>query len=256
MGRKYLIAANWKMNKTVPECVDFVQEFLLMTDRIPDVDIILLPPFTALERVSRALEGSSIGLAAQNMHWEGSGAFTGEISPIQLRDVGCQSVLIGHSERRQYFGESDGEISRKVNSAIQEGITPVLCIGETLGEREYGKALEVIERQLRGGTEDIMLETGTELIIAYEPVWAIGTGKTATPPEAQEIHGFIRGLIATLFGNDISSSLRIIYGGSVNRENAGMLLKMEDIDGALVGGASLVPQSFIEIIKAVDGGGE
>lgn len=248
---KPLIVANWKMNKTVPECVDFVQEFLPMLEEIQDVDIVLSPPFTALEPVARALEGSLVGLAAQNMHWEEAGAFTGEISPIQLRDVGCHFVVIGHSERRQYFGESDGEISRKVSSAMQEGIIPILCIGETLGERDYGKTLEVVERQLRGAIESIILETGSELVIAYEPVWAIGTGKTATPQEAQETHGFIRGLLSSLFGAEKSLSVRILYGGSVNGGNAGILLKMEDIDGALVGGASLAPQSYFEIIKAV-----
>jgi triosephosphate isomerase len=253
MNKRPLIVANWKMNKTVPECVDFVQEFLPMAEGVPVVDIVLSPPFTALDPVSRALKGSLIRLAAQNMHWEEAGAFTGEVSPIQLRDVGCHFVIIGHSERRQFFGESDGEISRKVCAALQEGIIPLLCIGETLGEREYGKTFEVAERQLRSGTEGVVLETGAELVVAYEPVWAIGTGKTATPQEAQEIHGFIRGLLSNLFGTEVGSTMRILYGGSVNGENAGILLEMEDIDGALVGGASLAPQSFAEIIKAVIG---
>lgn len=251
MERKPLIVANWKMNKTVPECVDFVQEFIHLIATVPDVDVVLSPPFTALVPVAKALEGSHVGLAAQNMHWEEGGAFTGEISSIQLRDVGCHYVIIGHSERRQYFGESDGEVSRKVGSALQEGVVPILCIGETLGEREYEKTLEVIERQLRGGTDGAVLETGNELVVAYEPVWAIGTGKTATPQEAQEVHRFIRGLLSNLFGEEVSLHTRILYGGSVKPDNMATLMKMADIDGALVGGASLAPESFTEIIKSV-----
>jgi len=251
MKRKPFIVANWKMNKTVPECVDFVQEFRQLLAGDPDVDVVLSPSFTALAPVARALEGSRVGLAAQNMHWEDAGAFTGEISPIQLRDLGCRYVIIGHSERRQYFGESDGEISRKVSAAFQEGVIPVLCVGETLGERDYGKTFEVIERQLRGGTDGIVLETRTELVVAYEPVWAIGTGKTASPQEAQEVHHFIRGLLANLFGAEVSLSVRVIYGGSVKPENMADLMEMADIDGALVGGASLEPESFAEIIKSV-----
>jgi triosephosphate isomerase len=253
MNRKLLIVANWKMNKTVPECVDFVQEFLPMVENLPGVDVVISPPFTALEAVSRALRGSLVGLAAQDVHWEESGAFTGEVSPVQLRDVGCHFVIVGHSERRQYFGESDGEVSRKAGAAIQEGMIPILCIGETLGEREYEKTFEVVERQLRGATEGLVLESGTELVVAYEPVWAIGTGKTATPQEAREIHGFIRGLSANLFGTEVASSMKILYGGSVNEENARTLLEMEEIDGALVGGASLAPQSFAAIVRAVKG---
>ena len=251
MKRKPLIVANWKMNKTVPECVDFVQEFVQFLEEGPDVDVVLSPSFTALVSAAKALEGSGVGLAAQNMHWEDSGAFTGEISPIQLRDIGCRYVIIGHSERRQYFGESDGEISRKVGASLQEGIVPILCVGETLGERDYGKTFEVIERQLHGGTEGAVLETGTELVVAYEPVWAIGTGKTAFPQEAQEVHHFIRGLLTNLFGAEVSASVRTLYGGSVKPENMASLMEMVDIDGALVGGASLAPESFANIIKSV-----
>jgi len=251
MDGRPLIVANWKMYKTVPECVDFVQEFLPLIETVQSIDVVLSPPFTALAPVAKALEGSPVALGAQNMHWEEDGAFTGEISPIQLRDAGCSYVIIGHSERRQYFGESDGEVSRKICSALQEGIIPILCIGETLGEREYGKAFEVVERQFRGGTDGVMLETGTELVVAYEPVWAIGTGKTATPEEAQEVHHFIRGLVSNIFGKELAPYVRILYGGSVKRENTKLLMEMEDIDGALVGGASLEPESFAEMIKVV-----
>jgi len=251
MKRKPLIVANWKMNKTVPECVDFVQEFLQFLEGGPDVDVVVSPSFTALAPAAKALQSSGVDLAAQNMHWEDAGAFTGEISPIQLRDIGCRYVIIGHSERRQYFGESDGEISRKVGASLQEGIVPILCVGETLGERDYGKTFEVIERQLHGGTDGSVLEAGTELVVAYEPVWAIGTGKTASPQEAQEVHHFIRGLLTSLFGAVVSASVRILYGGSVKPENMAPLMEMADIDGALVGGASLAPESFANIIKSV-----
>lgn len=250
MKPRPLIVANWKMNKTVPESVDFVQEFLQFLTEDPGVEVVLSPPFTALAPVGKALEGSAVGLGAQNMHWEDSGAFTGEISPIQLRDIGCRYVLVGHSERRQYFGESDGEISRKISAALREGLVPILCVGETLGERDYGKTFDVIERQLRGATEGAVLEDGSEIVVAYEPIWAIGTGKTATPEEAQEVHHFIRGLTASLFGGEVSKAVRILYGGSVNPENMAFLMEMADVDGVLVGGASLMPESFAQIARS------
>jgi triosephosphate isomerase len=250
MERIPLIVANWKMNKTVPECVDFVQEFLQFLDGRQGADIVLSPSFTALAHTARALEGSGVELAAQNMHWEEAGAFTGEISPVQLRDLGCRYVIIGHSERRQYFGESDGEISRKINASLREGIVPILCVGETLGERDYGKTFEVVERQLHGGTEGAVLEAGAELVVAYEPVWAIGTGKTASPQEAQEVHHFIRGLLTNLFGQEVSIATRVLYGGSVRPDNTAPLMEMADIDGALVGGASLDPESFAGMVKS------
>jgi triosephosphate isomerase len=253
MDRKPLIVANWKMNKTIDESVDFVEEFLPLVSGVEDVDMALAPPFLSLPPVGGALKGSMVSLAAQNMHWEEAGAFTGEISPVMLRDVGCRHVILGHSERRQFFGEGDGEVSRKVQAALQEGIIPILCVGETLGERDYGKTFDTVGGQLTGGLADVVLETGNELVLAYEPVWAIGTGKTASPEEAQEVHAFARSLLASAFGNDIAGAIRILYGGSVKPDNAGALMDMADIDGALVGGASLDPDSFAGIIKAVTG---
>ena len=247
MGRTPFIVANWKMNKTVAEAVDFVEEFLPLLPAGLQVEVALAPPHTALMSVGKALQGSGVALAAQNMHWEEAGAFTGEVSPVMVRDLGCRYVIIGHSERRQFFGEGDGEVARKVTSAMREGVTPILCIGETLGEREYGKTFETVERQLRGGLEGTVLESGLELTLAYEPVWAIGTGKTATPQEAQEVHHFIRGLLSSLYGAELSGRVRILYGVSVKPENAGALMSMDDIDGALVGGASLDPVSFAGI---------
>jgi len=250
MARRPLIAANWKMNKTISESVEFVQQFLPLVSGSGEVDSAIAPPPTALAAVGKALNGSPTALAAQNMHWAVSGAFTGEISPVMLRDVGCTLAIIGHSERRQFFGEGDGEVARKVAAALGEGLTPILCVGETLGEREYGKTFEVVERQLLGGLEGTVVGSGAELVIAYEPVWAIGTGKTATPGEAQEVHGFIRGLMAGLVGEEVSDGIRILYGGSVKPDNCSSLMEMKDIDGALVGGASLDPENFAGIIKA------
>lgn len=253
MERKPFILANWKMNKTVDESVDFVEEFLPMVADEVGVEVALAPSFVSLAAVSRALAGSAVGLAAQNMHWEEGGAFTGEVSPVMLRDAGCRYVILGHSERRQFFGEGDGEVSRKVQAALREGITPVVCVGETLGERDYGKTFDTVGVQIHGGLADVVLESGREIVLAYEPVWAIGTGKTASPEEAQEVQSFARTQLADLFGGEVAGSVRILYGGSVKPENIGALMAMDDIDGALVGGASLEPESFAGIIKAVIG---
>jgi len=251
MERIPLIVANWKMNKTVDESVDFVEEFLPLISGVGDVDTALAPPFLSLQPVAGALDGSRVALAAQNMHWEEAGAFTGEISPVMLKDIGCRYVILGHSERRQFFGEGDGEVSRKVQAALQEGIIPILCVGETLGERNYGKTFDTVGGQLSGALAETVLETGLELVVAYEPVWAIGTGKTASPEEAQEVHAFARSQLGSAFGSDVAGRIRILYGGSVKPENAAALMKMTDIDGALVGGASLDPDSFAGIIRAV-----
>jgi triosephosphate isomerase len=251
MERRPLIVANWKMNKTVAESVDFVEEFMPLVASVEAVDIALAPPFISLMPVSRALKGSRVELAAQNMHWEEAGAYTGEVSPVMLRESGCRYVILGHSERRQFFGEGDGEVSRKMLAALREGIIPILCVGETLGERDYGKTFDTIGGQLSGGLADVELESGKELVVAYEPVWAIGTGKTASPEEAQEVHSFARSQLAGIFGNSIAESVRILYGGSVKPENVDTLMTMVDIDGALVGGASMDPDSFAGIINAV-----
>ncbi|GBE14251.1 MAG TPA: triose-phosphate isomerase [Proteobacteria bacterium] len=247
---KSLIAANWKMHKTVPEALDMIQELLQEIGHAPDdVDVVVAPPFTALYPVGLALEGTGISLAGQNMFWEEEGAYTGEISPGMLRDLDCRFVILGHSERRQFFGDGDGEVGRKVNTAVREGLIPILCVGETLGEREYGKTLDVIERQVRGGTHDTVLDDGSELVLAYEPVWAIGTGKTSFPETAQEVHGFIRGILSSIFGDKTAGDIRILYGGSVKPDNVDELMGMPDINGALVGGAGLKADSFSRIIR-------
>jgi triosephosphate isomerase len=251
MERKPLIVANWKMNKTVDESVDFVNEFISLVSDERDADMALAPSFISLTSVAESLGDGPVALAAQNMHWEEAGAYTGEISSTMLKDAGCSYVILGHSERRQFFGEGDGEVSRKVQAALREGITPILCVGETLGERDYGKTFDTVGTQIGGGLTDVVLESGHEMVLAYEPVWAIGTGKTAGPEEAQEVHAFIRNQLGSLFGRHIADSIRILYGGSVKPDNARALMSMDDIDGALVGGASMEPESFARIIKAV-----
>ncbi len=251
--RRPLVIANWKMNKTVEEALAFAAEAVPVLGRVSDVEVALAPPFTALSELRRALAGSNISLAAQNMHWEREGAFTGEISPGMLRDLGCRYVLLGHSERRQFFGEGDGEVGRKVASALTEGLIPVLCVGESLAEREYGRTFEVVERQLRGGLEDQPLDDSGDLVVAYEPVWAIGTGRTATPAEAQEVHAHIRGLLASLCGKELAAGIRILYGGSVKPDNAATLMGQPDVNGGLVGGASLKADAFAAIVRGAQG---
>lgn len=247
--RRPLIAANWKMNKTVSETGDFLRDLSGEIGSLLGVEVVIAPPAIALAEAARAMGGSNLVLAAQNMHWEREGAFTGETSASMLRDVGCRYVILGHSERRQLFGESDGEVGRKVHTALTEGIVPILCLGETLGEREYGKTFEVVERQLRGGLETAAVGRGDELVVAYEPVWAIGTGKTSSPEAAQEVHAYLRGLLINLLGKEVGEGVRILYGGSVKPDNVDALMSMPDIDGALVGGASLQMESFARIAK-------
>jgi len=247
--RRLLIAGNWKMHKTVPEALELVRELKERLKGVNDRDILVCPPFTALYPVGKELEGSSINLGAQNMFYEREGAFTGEVSPVMLKDVGCRFVILGHSERRKIFGETDELINKKVLSAAENGLIPILCVGETLEEREAGRTKEVVERQVREGLKGFPEEA--ELVIAYEPVWAIGTGRSATPEMAQEVHKFIREVLAELFGQEKASKTRILYGGSVKPENAKSLLEMEEIDGALVGGASLKADSFEKIVRAV-----
>jgi len=244
-----LIVANWKMYKTVPEAVDLVEEMLPGLATASGTQAAIAPPFVALSEVAKVLRNTGVFLAAQNMFWEQEGAYTGETSPVMLRDLGCSFVILGHSERRQYFSEGDGEVGRKVQSALQEGLLPILCVGETLGERDYGKTFEVIERQIRGALGDVVLDSGEELVIAYEPVWAIGTGKTSNPEAAQEVHGFIRGLLGNILGEKVSKQIRILYGGSVKPDNVDGLMAMKDINGALVGGASLDARSFTRIVN-------
>jgi triosephosphate isomerase len=244
--RRPLIAGNWKMFKTVAEAVSLVEA--LRADLRNDVDTLVAPPFTALTSVARALADSRIGLAAQNMHWEGEGAFTGEVSPIMLRDAGCSHVILGHSERRQIFGETDDGVARKTRAALAHGLTPVVCVGETLAERESARTMEVVERQVERALREVTPDQAATLVLAYEPVWAIGTGRTATPDQAQEVHAFIRRSISASHGQGVAAALRILYGGSVKPDNIGALMGEPDLDGALVGGASLDAQAFLKIV--------
>ncbi len=238
-----LIAANWKMNKTIGETEDFIHSFLPMIKDVNDVDILIAPPFTSLGVASSLLEKTDIRLAAQNVFYEGKGAFTGEISPAMLLSTGCTSVIIGHSERRQYFSETDEVVNKKVKNARKNGLEVILCIGESLDERERGKTFDVLNRQLTGSLRDVHLEGIT---IAYEPIWAIGTGKTATPQQANEAHAYIREWLRN-YGEG-SEGVRILYGGSVNPENIKSLMAEPELNGVLVGGASLKPESFAKIV--------
>ena len=247
--RRPILAGNWKMNMTVTQARELASKLVPLVSAVKDRDIVLGPPFTALSAVADTIKGSNISLSAQNLHWEDKGAFTGEISAEMLLDLGCRYVIIGHSERRQYFGDTDDTVNKKVKQALKKGLLPILCVGETLAEREAGKLNEIISRQVTGGLKDIPANDMQKMIIAYEPVWAIGTGKTATPEQANEVHALIRQKIKALFNADIAEALRIQYGGSVTPENVSTLMAMPDIDGALVGGASLKPESFAALVN-------
>ncbi len=249
MTRKPLIAANWKMYKTPAQAQEFVKHFLpLVTNHDRDA-IVLCPSFTSLSVVIAAVTGSGVAVGAQNMHFAEEGAYTGETSPLMLKAIGATHVILGHSERRQYFGETDEIINRKLKTALEHGLTPIVCVGEVLAEREGGKTEEVLLRQTSGVLAGIAAEKAIPIVIAYEPVWAIGTGKTATPQIAADAHRVIRGEVAKVLGADIAGNVRILYGGSVKPENASALMNEEEIDGALVGGASLDPQSFGKIVN-------
>ncbi len=248
--RKRIIAGNWKMNKTLEESVSLASAIKSRLFETVDPEVVLCPPFTSLARVGEIIGGTAILLGAQDMHWERSGAYTGETSPLMLRALGCRYVILGHSERRAYFGETDDIVNRKLKACLENGLFPIVCIGETLEKREQGVTKEIVEKQL---TRSLAGISGDELkgcVIAYEPIWAIGTGRNATPAQAQEVHAFIRSIIETRFGKEVSEKVRIQYGGSVNPGNAGSLLSQPDIDGALVGGASLKAESFCTIVMA------
>lgn len=246
--RKPLIAGNWKMYQATGQAVALVERLRVLLAEIGGVDVVVCPPFTAMQAVAGALKGSRIGLGAQNMHWEGEGAFTGEVSPVMLTDFGCRYVILGHSERRQYFGETDLNVNRKVRAALQHHLAPILCVGETLREREEGRTFPVVEGQLRGGLSDIPPQAGEGIIVAYEPVWAIGTGHTATPEQAATVHAFIRKQLGELWGEAAGMAVRILYGGSVKPDNIDALMAAPEIDGALVGGASLKADAFARIV--------
>jgi triosephosphate isomerase len=248
--RRVLIAGNWKMNGRAAEAEILARSIARGHDVPIGREAVLCPPFTALPAVAAALRATPFKLGAQNCHWESKGAFTGEISPPMLREAGCEYVIVGHSERRQLFAESDRDVNRKVHAVLAAGLHPILCVGETLEERDRGDTLGVVETQLSRALEGVPTASGTGVVVAYEPVWAIGTGRTATPEQANEVHVTLRRLLAGLFGRDASEAIRIQYGGSVNAENARSLLSQSDIDGALVGGASLSAESFLKILGA------
>lgn len=250
--RKKIIAGNWKMNNNLQESVSLIEELKTkLADKKLKCEVVICPPFTSLSEAKKLIEGSVIKLGAQNMYFEDSGAFTGEVSAPMLKSVGCEYVILGHSERRTIFGESDEMINRKIKKALSHKLKPIFCVGETLEEREKDITEKVVKRQVEKGLKDITPDEILDVVIAYEPVWAIGTGKTATPEQAQEVHHFIRKLLTTMYSKDFASMITIQYGGSVKPENAKELLSQKDIDGALVGGACLKADSFIGIIDAV-----
>ena len=249
MTRRALMAGNWKMHKTAAEAKLLAEQVAAFGQGATDRDILLAPPFTALGGVAEAVKGTGIIVAGQNVCWEEQGAFTGEISPLMLKDLGASAAIVGHSERRQIFRETDEMINRRLRGGLDQGLTMLLCIGETLEERESGKTMQVLEKQVRAGLAEVAAATMTRVVIAYEPVWAIGTGKTASIDQAQEAHGFIRRLVVDLYEKDIAASLRILYGGSVKPANVDELMAQPDIDGALVGGAALDADSVGRIIN-------
>jgi triosephosphate isomerase (TIM) len=247
--RRPMIAGNWKMFKTQAETRAFFEAFRPLVSASKHCDIIVAPPFTALAAAVEAVRGADIGIAAQNVHWEREGAFTGEVSTRMLVEVGCRAVIIGHSERRQYFGETDETVNRKTKAALEARLTPIVCVGETLAEREGNQTESVLKRQFEGGFAGLTGGDFSRILIAYEPVWAIGTGRTATPEMAADAHRFIRGLASSSFGADQAAAVRILYGGSAKPENCKGLMAQAEIDGALVGGASLDPKSFASIVN-------
>jgi triosephosphate isomerase len=247
--RTPIIAGNWKMNKTVEEAKALVQDLKACVSDVTDVEVVVCPPFVSLVPVAEILQGSNIGVGAQNLFWEKSGAYTAEIAGPMLTSAGCTYVIIGHSERRAYFNETDETVNKRIFAALDEGLKPIVCVGETLEEREKGETFDVIKRQVTEGLANLSVEQMQSLVVAYEPVWAIGTGKTATPGQAQEVHAFIRKLLGEMFDEATATATRIQYGGSVKPANVTELMNQPDIDGALVGGASLKADSFEQIVK-------
>jgi triosephosphate isomerase len=250
MTRRPLIAGNWKMYKTIPEALEFVQHFRSLVVGATHCDIVIAPPFTAIKAVADRLHGSNISVAAQDVAADaGSGAFTGEVSAEMLRDAGAEFAIIGHSERRQYYCETDESVNRKILTALAAGLRPIVCVGELLEQRDAGNAESVIGEQLARGMANLTLSDASRIIVAYEPVWAIGTGRTATPETAEQMHAFIRSRIREIFGDATAGEMRILYGGSVKPDNIRSLMSERDVDGALVGGASLEVESFARIVN-------
>ena len=244
--RKWIVVGNWKMNNTIDESVALARTVKEGTAGLKNGEVVVAPPFTALQSVREILTGSTVAIAAQNMYFEDKGAYTGEVSPLMLKDAGCTYVIIGHSERRKYFVESEETVNLKVKKALATGLKPIVCVGETDGERNKGITEAVVNRQVRGALDGI--DKLDDVVIAYEPVWAIGTGLVATPPQAEDVHDFIRRLLVEIYGC-AAADVRILYGGSVTKDNITELIAMEDIDGALVGGASLKADGFLGIIS-------
>jgi triosephosphate isomerase len=247
--RTPLIAGNWKLFKTIGETVAFINDLVPRVKETSGVEIVIAPVFTSLTAAADGLKGTNVRLAAQDCFWESEGAFTGEVSPPLLRDAGCSHVIIGHSERRQYFGETDATVNKKTAAALAAGLTVLFCIGETLEQRERGETFQILKTQLGGGLAGIDTAGMTRIVVAYEPVWAIGTGKTASDQQAQEAHAFIRSTLAELYSREVADATRILYGGSVKPDNVKGLMAQPDIDGALVGGASLKADSFAAIVN-------
>jgi len=243
-----IIAGNWKMHKNINEAIELVNQIKNITNDT-EVEVVVCAPFTALYEIKQQINGTKLKLGAQNMHWEEKGAYTGEISPLMLEDIGVEFVIIGHSERRQYFNETDATVNKKIKAALKHNLKPIVCVGETLSQKESGNEEEVVKKQIINGFEGINAKDVANIVIAYEPIWAIGTGKTASSDDANKMISFIRGLFEDLYGIDISEEIRIQYGGSVKPANVTEIMNQSDIDGALVGGASLKAEDFIELIK-------
>jgi triosephosphate isomerase len=246
--RTPLIAANWKMFKTVTEAVVFAKELKSLVKDVSDVEMVVAPPFTAIHAVAEALRNTNVFVSAQNVYWEKQGAFTGEVSAEMIKDAGAEFVIIGHSERRRLFGETDATVNRRLAAALTSQLTPIVCVGETLEERERNETLAVLDRQIKDGLDHLTADQVADLIVAYEPVWAIGTGRNATAAQAQEAHAHIRMRLRQWFGADAADRCHVIYGGSVKPDNIADLIREPDVDGALVGGASLELGSFGEIV--------
>jgi len=250
--RKTIIAGNWKMYKTIGEAIELANSLkreLFELNNQSNIEIVICPPFTALSEVSEIISDSVLQLGAQDTYWQDEGAFTGEVSPLMLKDAGCKFVIIGHSERRQYFSETNASVNKKIKAVLKHDLTPIVCVGEDLIERERGETFKILDDHIQNGLKDITNDDILKIVVAYEPVWAIGTGKTATPAQAQEAQKYIRNLLKNMYNSDISNMIRIQYGGSVKPENIAALISEPDIDGALVGGASLSVGTFAEIVR-------
>ncbi|MFH0926292.1 MAG: triose-phosphate isomerase [bacterium] len=247
--RRPIIAGNWKMNKTIFEAEVLVKGLIPLVRESKTVDVVVVPPYIALKTISNLIKDTNVELGAQNIFWEEKGAYTGEISPVMVKDAGCQYAIIGHSERRQYFGETDQTVNKKIKAALSNDLTPIACVGESLEQREEGETFKVIDIQVRNGLASLTNDQMEKIVIAYEPIWAIGTGKNATPGQANEVHFYIRGLLKKFFSDDVALKVRIQYGGSVKPDTIDELMAQPDIDGALVGGASLQADSFARIVN-------